>query len=402
MSDTTVNPDSSVYYTSGYWNDLARVREYLNRRATDDPGTNWWEHLAAWRGRPFAKALVLNCGNGWVERDLVRHGVVKEAVGIDFIDDLLASARDEAAKEDLPLKYHQMDTNTARFPEGEYELVVNFAAAHHIARLDRVFRRLAEMLPDDGVLVSWDYIGSHRNQYDTRMWEAAWQTNRRLPEQLRQELNYPHLPTMLATDPTEAIHSELILTTMRRYFDIVHMRALGGAIGYPLLTFNNAIHSRDPEQVASAVASVLDSDAAFTDRDPERNTLFAYLIAQPDKTVLSDGARLAEWAREEDERESAAEHTGGAYYPPTMLGELFEQLYSARDALAARSVAAPGRTPAPSEEEQRHGVGPSPAIDPRRRARLRDDPGLRARVARLPGARPAYRWLRQFGNRLRG
>jgi SAM-dependent methyltransferase len=321
-------------------------------------------------------------------------------VGVDFIDDLLGTAREEADKQGLPLRYYQLDTNTAQFPEDGYDLVVNFAAAHHIARLDTVFRTLAGMLPEDGVFVSWDYIGSHRNQYATAMWEAAWQTNQTLPDDLRQELAYPHLPTMIVTDPTEAIHAELILPTMRRYFQLPHFRTLGGAVGYPLLTFNKAIHARDPEQVTDVVATILDADAEFTDRDPETNTLFGYLIAQPNKAALTDQPQLAEWSREEDEREAAAAKNGGAYYPSTMVGELFEQLCKARDELTARLAG--HRPPHISAEDQRHGLAPSPTIDPDRRVRLRSNAALRARVGRIPGSRPAYRVLRNLRRRLRG
>ena len=388
MSDATVNADSSVYYQSGYWNDLLQVRQYLNRRATDDPDTDWWHYVVNWRGRPFAKALILNCGNGWVERDLIRSGMVKEAVGIDFIDDLLDTARDEAGKEELPLRYYQMDTNSAQFSEDGYDLVVNFAAGHHIARLDRVFRRLAELLADDGVLVSWDYVGPHRNQYSTAQWEAAWQANQQLPEAFRQDMNYPHLPTMLVTDPTEAIHSELIVSTMRRYFDTVHARTLGGAVGYPLLTFNKAIQSRDPADVTDVVGTILDADAAYTDRDPESNTLFAYLITQPNKAALTNSTQLAEWEREEDEREAAAERDGGRYYPTTFVGDMFERLYATRDELAARTADVRDATAA------RIQAG-NPGRGSRSRTPLRANPALRAAVAKLPGARPAYRWLRR-------
>jgi SAM-dependent methyltransferase len=375
VPDATVNPDSGVYYQGGYWNDLAQVRAHLNRRATGDPDVEWWQHLIRWRGGSFKKALILNCGNGWVERDLVSKGVVAEAVGVDFLDDLLAAARAEAAKEDLPLRYYQLDTNTAKFPEDGYDLVVNFAACHHIARLDRVFRRLAEMLPADGVLVSWDYVGAHRNQYPTAHWERAWQVNKELPEDLRQHMDYPHLPTMLATDPTEAIHAELILDMMKRYFAVDYARTLGGAVAYPLLTFNKAIHALEPEAVADAVAQVLDADAAFTDRDPFANTMFAYLIASPRKDVLSDAAQLARWADEEDAREDEARQNGGMYYPRTMISEYFEYVYAARNSSPS--------TPTPTG---------APPLS--RFAALRANPRLRARVARIPGARRTYRWLR--------
>ena len=343
--DGTVNPDSSVYYQSGYWNDLAQVRAHLNLRATGDPDMQWWAHLLRWHGKPFRKALLLNCGNGWVERDLVQHGVVEEAVGVDFIDDLLETARAKAAEESLPIRYYQLDTNSAQWPEDGFDLVVNFAAGHHIARLDRVFRSLAGLLPSDGVFVAWDYVGPHRNQYTAAQWEAAWQTNRELPEQFRQDLNYPHLATMIHTDPTEAIHAELILRTMRRYFTDEHVRTLGGAVGYLLLTFNQKIFARDPAEIRDVIGHVLDADAAFTDLDPERNTLFAYVIARPNKAALEDSEQLAEWTREEDALELRAQQNYGFYYPSTMIAEFFGAIDSAGKAVASAGGGRPAASP---------------------------------------------------------
>ena len=400
---TTVNPDSSVYYQAGYWNQLEQVREYLNRRATDDPALDWSRHLLKWRGGPFAKALILNCGNGWVERDLLAVGLVKEAVGIDFIDDLLDTARDAAGKDNLPLRYYQMDTNTAEFPEGDYDLVVNFAAAHHIARLDRVFRRVAELLPEDGVFVSWDYIGAHRNQYPTAQWKAVWETNQRLPEDMRQELSYAHAPTMIHGDPTEAVHSELIVSTMRRYFDTVYYRGVGGALAYPLLTFNEPLLSRDPEEVVDLVGTILDADAEYTDRDPESNTLFAYLIAQPNKAALTNTAQLTEWAREEDEREAAAARNGGAYYPPTFLADIYQKLHTVRDELIAKTAELQAAVAAAEAASATAAAAEAAASEARALARrpLRANPALRAAGAKVPGARPVYRWLRAMYHRLR-
>ncbi|HEY6747508.1 MAG TPA: class I SAM-dependent methyltransferase, partial [Mycobacteriales bacterium] len=334
-----VATDSSVYYHSGYWNDLKFVQRYLNRRASGDPEMSWSEHMASATGRTFAKALVLNCGNGWVERGLVTAGLVKEAVGVDYAEDLLVTARAEAEAAGLPLRYFQLDTNTARWPEDGFDLVVNHAAGHHVARLDTVFRSIAELLPEDGLFVSFDYLGAHRNQYPTAQWEAAWQANEALPAELRHELVYPHLPTMLVTDPTEAIHAELIMPVMRRYFDIEHFSALGGGVAYPVLTFNRAVFGRPEEEIAAALEQVLAADAAYTDADPEHRTLFGYVIARPRKAALADRSQLVAWTAEEDERERRAAADGGRYYPDTMMSVLYERLDVGQRELAAARAA---------------------------------------------------------------
>lgn len=337
-TDFAVNANSGVYYTGKYWNDLKAVRDRLNVRVAGDPDTEWSAHFAAAVGHPFKRALILNCGNGHVERGLIADGVVAEAVGIDYSHDLIAEARREAAAADLPLRYQQMDVNTVAFPDEPFDLVVNFAAGHHIACIDRVFRALCRLLPEDGWFVSWDYVGAHRNQYPYEAWDAAHQLNQTLPERFRQHMRYPHLPTMLATDPTEAIHSELIEGTFRRYFTVEEYVPLGGELAYPLLTHNDAFWSQpDDGARAAVVETILDADADYL-ADRPHTSLFAYFSGRPDKAVLERPDDLAGWTAEEDTREDQARAAGGEYYPHTALQaamlELEDQRVAAEHARA--------------------------------------------------------------------
>jgi len=346
--------DDFPYYSGRYWNNQDQVVRELNLRATGDPDVPWQDHLQKKFGT-FDRALILNCGNGWVERELIEKGVVRSAVGVDFSSDLLGQAARQASELGMRLEYEQLDTNTAKFPEGPFDLVVNHAALHHVAYLDRVARRLCEILSPDGVLVSWDYVGSHRNQYSGAQWEAAWRVNLELPEEIRQNMRYPHLPTMLATDPTEAVHAELILPTLKRYFRYEHFRHLGGGVGYLLLTHNDALHSRPVGEIAEHVEMVMRADAALLEKDPE-SSLFAYWVSRPDPDRVTDPGQLESWTAEEDRREAAAGAAGGVYYPPTAVGALSEALSAAELAHAqALAAAQNASTPAP---------GPPPVASP--------------------------------------
>ncbi len=309
-----VNENSDVYYTGTYWNDFEVVRERINGRISGNPTRKWHEHLALETGRTFKRALILNCGNGWVERELVESGLIAEGVGIDYSQSLLDEAGAAARESGLPLTYHQANINTGSFPEAEFDLVVNHAAAHHIAAIDRVFRQVCRILPEDGWFVSFDYVGPHRNQYRLDAWEEVWQLNEQIPESFRQDLEYPPVPVMLVVDPTEAVHSELILETFRRYFTEDQVTALGGAIAYPLLTHNARIFTTEDEVGRSeAIERILQVDDAFLSEHPE-STLFAYFAGQPKKDVLTQVDLLARWETEEAEREQRAQDNGGEYY----------------------------------------------------------------------------------------
>ena len=218
-----VSEVSDVYYTGVYWNNLDCTNRMINQRISGEETVNWWRHFAARRGKVFERALILNCGNGWVEREMIDGGLFIEAVGIDWSEPLLDEAR--SATDGRRIRYQRMDVNTDDLPTGPFDLVVNHAASHHVTRLDRLFRNICRLLPNDGWFISLDYVGPHRNQYEVDAWNSAWGLNQSLPEHLRQSMEYPLLPLWIEIDPTEAVHSELILETINRYFNIDEFRS---------------------------------------------------------------------------------------------------------------------------------------------------------------------------------
>ena len=74
MSSFQVNHNSAVYYQGRYWNELDCVQSMIDKRIAGGPQDHCFDHFAAKCGRSFERALILNCGNGWVERQLVQRG----------------------------------------------------------------------------------------------------------------------------------------------------------------------------------------------------------------------------------------------------------------------------------------------------------------------------------------
>lgn len=325
MERTGVAPDaiapkvSGLYYQGGYWNELAPVREEIRRRIsgrTDEP----FRPISYGLGeRRFGRALFLNCGDGHIEREFVERGLIDQGVGVDISEDLLEQAR--ALGAGLPLRYVRCDVNAGVLPDERYDLIVNNAGAHHVAYLDRVLRAFCRALTPDGLFVNYDYVGPHRNQYPWEQWEAAWRLNQSLPPQARQTLRYAHLPTMIALDPSEAVHPELILPTYARYFTTDVYRPTGGALAYLLLTHNDALETVTDDVLLDVVGRVMQADGEYL-RDHPESTLFAYWCGRPKPDVLRDDALLARWEADEVERERRAAANGGRYYPQTLLEAL--------------------------------------------------------------------------------
>jgi SAM-dependent methyltransferase len=330
---SVVEDAGDLYYRGDLWGAFPTARQEIDRRVSGRPDGHWIDRLRqATDGRTFRRALVLNCGSGALERRLLAEGVVEAAVGIDYSDDLLDQARAAAADPALAdeLSYRQMDVNSLAFADEDVDLVVNQAACHHVRYLDRVLRACAELLPDDGWMVSWDYVGPHRHQWPWDQWEAAHLLNRTLPEGLRNELVYSHLPTMLAEDPTEGIHSELFRETSDRYFDVQDEQPIGGALAYLVLTRNRALLEAPADVRDPLVDEVMAADQRWLDHHPGR-TLFTFLATTPKQGDTAPSAdQCTHWTEEEELREEAAEHLGGEYAERTVLQDLTRELSDAR------------------------------------------------------------------------
>src|SRR5689334_14574074 len=107
---TAVNENSQVYYQGQYWNDFHRVLEYMCENFTGDR-KKWWvqDFQERFCKKPFEHALVLNCGNGWVEREFLDKGIVKRATAFDYSMDLLKIAQNR--REGRQILYFQADVN---------------------------------------------------------------------------------------------------------------------------------------------------------------------------------------------------------------------------------------------------------------------------------------------------
>jgi ubiquinone/menaquinone biosynthesis C-methylase UbiE len=300
------------YYTGTYWNDFHRVQEYMAENFTGDK-QKWWtqDFKERFAVQPFEHGLFLNCGNGWVERDFVDEAIVKRATAFDYSHDLLCEA--STKRERRPIHYFQADANKVDFNADQFDLIVNVAALHHVQYINRLSYILCKTLKESGLFVNFDYIGPARNQYSRRHWYWIRQVNQSLPDFIRKSpLRKHHLPTMLYSDPTEAIHSDLIFPTLSRYFEIIERHDTGGGIAYEILTHNAKLTSIPPEQLNPYIDQILAFDKKYTE-EKKVPPLFSYFIAKPRKKKLVDWKKIRYYQELEDRREESARRMRWVY-----------------------------------------------------------------------------------------
>ena len=198
------------------------------------------------------------------------------------------------------------------FPKDKFDLVVNYAALHHTQYVNRMCRILAHTIKPNGIFVNFEYIGPHRNQYPLGEWILANLVNTNLPEFIRQDLRYPSLPTMLYMDPSEAIHSELIMKSVKRYFRIIEKNDTGGGIAYLLLTHNSRTSKLPVKKIRPYIDRILYYDSLFS-RLRLVPQLFTYFVARSNKEALKNRSLNLRYQKEEKARERFADKRRGVY-----------------------------------------------------------------------------------------
>ncbi len=151
---------------------------------------------------------------------------------------------------------------------------------------------------------------------------------------------------MITADPTESVHSELILESLERFFSIDKLAHLGCALAYPILNFNDRLVAAEAETRQKWVDHVVAADLVYS-LDHHDSNLFAFYVARPDKGALESG-HLARRLDREDEREQAAMRTGGRYFAlephqviveevrerRIQVSQLYPELLAARERIA--------------------------------------------------------------------
>jgi SAM-dependent methyltransferase len=320
---TTVN-----HYADQYWNDLPMVLAHLCKRSTGVPTVWWMDYFKQKYATPSRKrALIFGCGTGWVERDLYDRNVAQSFAAFDASRDYLAIAERERGTRPISYSRSNFDDYT---PRESYDLIVNVASLHHVRFLFRLVRLLARAMDPDGVFVHWEYVGPSRNQYSAKHLAILEGVNASLPPRFRTRHSlHQSLSTLLAGDPTEAVHSADILRALDQYFELVEQKVLGGGIAYQLLWNNLDEFKKDDPEARAVLDGLLRLDEGLT-QSGAVPVLFAFLVYRRKPVPPTLAAAIDRLVRE-PLREKFANLSGGRY--PV---EIIRESASAVRARAAR------------------------------------------------------------------
>ena len=278
-----VSRDTSTYWDENrakandptYWMAHPLCRQAINRRVTGSPHEwplDWFKrvHVAT----PFKRGVSWGCGLGPFERAARRLGVVDEIDAFDVSTASLKDAEEEARKAGVEGIHYQLgDFNRPDLDGDRYDVAFFHASLHHVAALERLFRRLSLALKRGGVIYVDEYVGPSRSEWTFHRLERAQSILDGLPRdaKINETIELP----IEANDPSEAIRSSEIPKFFKAFCEIQVWRPYGGQILDLVLPNVRLEWSTSPAGIA-AVETMLETEDEELQRDPSATH---YLVA---------------------------------------------------------------------------------------------------------------------------
>jgi len=101
---------------------------------------------------PFARSLEIGAGTGYFTLNLLRGGVVREAVASDISPGMLTTLQANAQRLGLEVETRAADAEALPFEDESFDLVFGHAVLHHLPDLAQAFHEFHRVLRPGGTL----------------------------------------------------------------------------------------------------------------------------------------------------------------------------------------------------------------------------------------------------------
>ena len=101
---------------------------------------------------PYARALEVGAGTGYFTLNLVRAGVIREAVATDISPGMLRTLSGSAEELGLEIETAACEASALPFEDASFDLVFGHAVLHHLPDPDEAFREFRRVLRPGGVM----------------------------------------------------------------------------------------------------------------------------------------------------------------------------------------------------------------------------------------------------------
>jgi SAM-dependent methyltransferase len=122
----------------------------------------------------YPRALEIGAGTGYFTLNLLRAGVIADAVATDVSPGMLRALERSARELGLPVETAACEASRLPFDDVSFDLVFGHAVLHHLPDLDAAFREFERVLRPGGVLAFCGEPSRHGDRISAVPKRAAW------------------------------------------------------------------------------------------------------------------------------------------------------------------------------------------------------------------------------------
>lgn len=209
------------------------------------------------RGASGLHALSLGCGSGGRELRWAELGAFERIDAFDISPSQVALAADTARERGLDdIANFQVRDFTTLDEHEMYDVVLAEHSLHHLAPMPEMVAKVERLLKPGGMFMVDEFVGPRRFQWTDPQVEAAQAILDRFPERYRRMgdgrikdvMFRPSKLWMWLTDPSEAIDSARITSSLHDRFDVLEELPYGGSVLHlALADISHNFIQEDPE-----------------------------------------------------------------------------------------------------------------------------------------------------------
>lgn len=234
--------NTSAQTTSNWW-DIPLVVARWNQMVSGDKNTNFqtYYYTKYLEQIPDLKILSLGSGDCWLELDLAKHPNIKQITCVDIAYNALNQAKEVAREKGYTnIEFLCEDLYRYEFAQDYYDLVIFNSSLHHFKDIDSLFSvKVKPCLKSGGMLLLNEYVGPDKIQLPKSQLKSINQAIGMIPKKFRlrkgttlykNSYSGPGLIRMYLADPSESVESSTIIPAVRKHFDIIEEKSIGGNI----------------------------------------------------------------------------------------------------------------------------------------------------------------------------
>ena len=225
------------------WWMIPEMSQRFNKLMTGDENTNYYSYVAKkyLSQKEGLAGLSLGCGSGHRELKWAALSDFETIEAYDLSANRIKHAQAQAKEKGFGdvLDYRVGDIHTLGLKENHYDVVFIEQSLHHFSPLDEVVENVKKWLKPGGIFVVNEYVGPTRFQWTKRQIELVNHVRGLLPEKYRRHIIdgspnkkviTPSRFSMILKDPSEAIESDGIMSTLKDKFDIAEYNPYYGDV----------------------------------------------------------------------------------------------------------------------------------------------------------------------------